>query len=179
MKKFLQLCAIFLTLLFGIVSATPAQSGGQITEISLARTACFGRCPVYEVILRADGTATYIGRRFAPRTGTYKGKISSRDFNKLARLLIARDFFNFEDHYAVHATDLPSANTSALRGGMRKRVEDYGPGFEESMGRNGQPAGRAHAPTGLLEIERAIDAVAVRIKWVKVSDNVDHHRTND
>ncbi|OLE55516.1 MAG: hypothetical protein AUG51_03445 [Acidobacteria bacterium 13_1_20CM_3_53_8] len=163
--------AIFLILLFGIVSATPAQSVGQITEISLSRTACFGRCPVYEVILRADGTATYIGRRFAPRTGTYRGKISNRGFNKLAKLLTARNFFNFEDHYAVRATDLPSATTSALRDGVRKSVQDYGPGFEEDMRRNGQPTEREHAPAGLLEIERAIDAVAARIKWVKVSDD--------
>ena len=44
---------------------------GPLTEISLERTPCFGSCPVDKVVLRPDGTATYIGRRFVERVVNY------------------------------------------------------------------------------------------------------------
>ena len=53
-------------LLLALITAQP-----QITEIRLERTPCFGSCPVDEVILRPDGSATYIGKRFVKRIGRY------------------------------------------------------------------------------------------------------------
>jgi len=48
-----------------LCGATPidAASSGDITEVTLERTPCFGACPEDTLILRKDGTAAYLGRR--------------------------------------------------------------------------------------------------------------------
>src|ERR671921_1467141 len=89
--------------------------GPAITEISLERTPCFGSCPVDKVVLRPDGTATYIGRRFVERMGTYEGKFAEGDFERLAGLMQAMKFFGMEDRYDRPITDHPSVITTAVR----------------------------------------------------------------
>src|SRR6187397_348614 len=42
-------------------AAEAARRGLPFTAMSLARTGCFGTCPVYTVTIRNDGTATYVG----------------------------------------------------------------------------------------------------------------------
>ena len=157
---------ILATLIFIIAFTTMAQQEGilkspqaedrrggeQITEITLERTACFGTCPMYKVTLRRDGTATYAGRRFVERQGTYTGKVYG--FDRLAQLMDSRGFFNLKDNYSMRATDLPSAITSAVQAGKRKTIVNYG------------DAG----PVELWGIEKAIDGMMASVKWEKVSD---------
>ncbi len=132
------------------------RGGEQITEITLERTACFGSCPMYKVTLRRDGTATYVGRRFVERLGTYKGQIHG--FERLAQLAEARGYFNLNNRYTVRATDLPSTVTSVVRNGRRKTVTNYGDS----------------GPVELWGIETAIDGLVANTKWEKVSDNSDY-----
>jgi hypothetical protein len=130
----------------------PRSGGEQITEITLERTACFGTCPMYKLTLMRDGTATYTGRRFVERVGTYKGKFYG--FERLAQLVEARGYFNLRDDYSAPITDMPSTVTSVVRAGQRKTVNNY-------------------ADTGPVElwgIEKAIDGMVANIKWEKVSD---------
>lgn len=133
-------------------NSTERRGGEGITEISLKRTTCFGSCPSYEIKLLRDGTATYVGRRFVERIGTYTGKFYG--FDRLAQLIEARGFFNLKDDYSIRATDLPSAVTSVVRAGRRKTVNNYG------------DAG----PIELWGIEKAIDGMVANAKWEKVSD---------
>lgn len=124
-----------------------------ITEITLERTACFGFCPIYKLILRSDGTATYIVMRFVERQGTYKAYSSG--FEHLAKIIEARRYFSFRDRYTEPVTDLPSAITSVVRNGKRKTVENYG----------------NFGPIELWEIETLIDGVIANARWEKVSDS--------
>lgn len=155
---------IFATLIFIITAFTVSaqkgkdasekdrRGGEQITEVTLERTACFGTCPVYKITLRRDGTATYVGREFVERKGTYSGKIYG--FERLAQLIESRGYFNLKENYTVNATDLPSTLTSVVRAGRRKSVTNYGD----------------TGPVELWGIETAIDGMVTNIKWQKVSD---------
>lgn len=147
---------LFVILLFLLItplaaSAPPLASHDktQITEITLERTPCFGTCPVYSVTLRRDGTATYVGKNYVERMGTYKGTV--RQFDRLAELLISRGYFGLKDKYAVNWTDMATVKTSVVMNGKRKTISNYG------------DAG----PVELWGIEMAIDAVADQIKWEK------------
>jgi hypothetical protein len=131
-----------------------ARGGEQITEITLERTACFGTCPMYKITLRRDGTATYIGRRFVDRVGTYKGNVYG--FERLAQFVESQGFFKLNNEYTVAVTDLPSTITSAVRQGQRKTIVDYG----------------NIAPLELWAIEQAIDGIVANTKWEKISDKV-------
>jgi hypothetical protein len=129
-------------------SATPEEEA--ITEISLERTGCFGSCPIYKVILRKDGTATYIGKRFVSRLGTYHGKVEY-GFLALAELVYRQGFFNLKERYAAPYTDLSTAIVSVVRHGKRKTVENC----------------RGEAPIELWGIEMVIDALADDVKWTE------------
>lgn len=123
-----------------------------ITEITLERTACFGFCPIYKVILRSDNTATYIGERFVERQGTYKAYISN--FEYLAKIIEARRYFSLRNSYTAPVTDLPSAITSVVRNGKRKTIDNYA----------------NSGPIELWEIETLIDGLIANARWEKVSD---------
>lgn len=140
---------IFL-LALALASATP-DDAKAVTEISLERTPCFGTCPVDKAVLRSDGTATYTGTRFVERMGTYEAKFPEHDFERLARLLESRGFFEMNGRYDKPITDHPSVITRATRGGKEKEVVDYA------------DAG----PVELWGIERAIRGVVAEVKWEK------------
>src|SRR5262249_51405439 len=75
------------------VSKTPT---GNITEITLERGACFGRCPVYRVTLRQGRPATYVGDAYVSLIGTYEAandSCSECDFSKLATSMETQGFF--------------------------------------------------------------------------------------
>ena len=154
---------IYATLIFTIAATVTAQKGKdsqqlerkggeQISEITLERTACFGSCPMYKVTLRRDGTATYVGREYVERKGTYKGQVYG--FQRLAQLIESRGYFNFKDNYTRPITDLPSTITSVVRAGSRKTIKNYGDS----------------GPVELWGIEAAIDGIVANTKWEKVED---------
>lgn len=155
---------IFATLIFIIAFNASAQKGKndtsqndrrggeQISEITLERSSCFGPCPVYKLTLRRDGTATYEGRQFVERKGTYSGTFYG--FERLAQLIESRGYFNLKDNYTINATDLSGTVTSVVRTGRRKTITNYG------------DAG----PVELWGIEAAIDGVVANTKWQKAAD---------
>jgi hypothetical protein len=122
-----------------------------VTEISLERTRCLGTCPVDKVILRSDGTATYIGTQFVGRLGTYEGKFRRPDFFALCKLLESRGFYAMKARYDSRATDLPSVVTRVVRDGEEKSVVNYG------------EAG----PVELWGIEMAVRGVVAEVEWKK------------
>jgi hypothetical protein len=159
---------LFLSLILLVACATPAQkntnknknqppsttqntgqSAGQITEITLERTACFGACPMYKVTLRSDGTATYKGEQYVERKGTYNGTFHG--FHRLVQLIEKQGYFNLKDEYTIEATDMPSAITSVVRAGKRKTITHYGDS----------------GPVELWAIEQAIDGVVANARWDK------------
>jgi hypothetical protein len=125
-----------------------------ISEITLERERCYGGCPVYKVILRRDGSATYIGKENVPRIGEYKSQVFpyqplGAEFIQLAKLIASQGFLKMNDRYTVLVTDADTVITSVVLNGKRKTIVNYG----------------NEAPIELYGIERAIDGVAAQIKW--------------
>jgi hypothetical protein len=133
-------------------AASAAPKPGRISEITLQRTPCFGRCPVDRVTLRSDGTATYQGERFVDRLGVYKGRFAG--FEKLAAAANTAEFRSLKGHYASAATDLPSHIITVVSGGKRRTISDYG-----------------HvAPEAFQQLDRQIIATLGRIRWTKTGE---------
>lgn len=125
-----------------------------ISEITLERERCYGGCPVYKVILRRDGSATYIGKENVPRIGEYKSQVSpyqplGAEFIQLAQLIASQGFLKMNDRYTLLIKDADTVITSIVHNGKRKTIVNYG----------------NQAPIELYGIERAIDGVAAQIKW--------------
>ena len=125
-----------------------------ISEITLERERCYGACPVYKVILRRDGSASYIGKENVTRIGEYKSQTIpyqplGAEFIRLANLVASQGFLKMNDRYTVAVTDNATVVTSVVHNGKRKTIVNYA----------------NQGPIELYGIERAIDGVAAQIKW--------------
>lgn len=126
---------------------------GQPIVITLRRTACFGRCPIYSVEIRGDGLVTYRGERFVAVTGLRTRRVSPAAVRRLVNQFRAANFFALRDEYRARVTDLPSRIVTLRIGDRSKQVVDYA----------GEQAGMPHAVT---ELEAAIDRLAGTAAWV-------------
>jgi hypothetical protein len=122
-----------------------------ITEISLERTPCYGTCPIDKAVFRSNGTAEYSGTEHVERRGNYKGKIGKDEFEKLARLVAEKKFFDLKDAYSKPITDHPTLITTVKRGKAEKKVSNYADA----------------APKGLGEIEKKVIEVMEKTDWKK------------
>ncbi|MFN2493008.1 MAG: DUF6438 domain-containing protein [Pyrinomonadaceae bacterium] len=161
MKIFILTAAVMLLICVTAGMATGAgfQANSLISEVSLKREGCFGPCPVYEVFLRSDGTATYIGKANVQRIGRYRGSIGKSEFLRIAQIVERQDFFSLKSKYFVSMTDLATVIIRAVRRGRTKKVENYG----------------GAAPINLRVIEAQIDAVIEQVNWKKEDRRVRYH----
>lgn len=120
-----------------------------VTEIGLERTACYGACPEYWVVIKSDGTFRYEGKKNVPRTGKKTGRVQDWKFNQLAEFLLESGYMDLEPTYEANITDLPSTYTTAVVGGKRKVIKNYG-----DLG-----------PVRLWAIQQAIDSLLIDAEW--------------
>ncbi len=148
---------LILMALAGAVFGQPAvQVQNAITEVRVEHTPCYGACPVYTLILRRDGTATFIGVRNVEKIGTYTTNFS--DFSQLTQAIEQRGFSRFKPRYAIPATDLPHTITTVIQSKGQKTVDRYG----------------NTGPQSLWEIEAMIDGAVAEAHWKKVSSQAIH-----
>jgi hypothetical protein len=122
-----------------------------ITEVALEETSCYGLCPTYTLILRADGSVSYLGQANVELKGERTGRIDPALFDQLARLAADIGFFSLEDFYACAVTDHPTTFVSLLRNGERKTIKHYAPEIS--------------GPPRLRWFEDLIRAVVDRVEW--------------
>jgi hypothetical protein len=78
---------------------------------------CFGRCPVFSVTIRPDGSGTFVGRNFTAVEGERSFKLSPADYAAFAARLQPyrpesgeRRYSHGEKGCEQAATDMPSVN---------------------------------------------------------------------
>jgi hypothetical protein len=133
---------VTLILLAAAGASAPAQDGDRV-QISLERTACFGKCPDYVVTLGWDGTVHYEGRQFVRVRGARTWKIDPAVVYALARDMEKAGFFEWNDEYTALITDLATTYTTLSVGPRTKKIKDY-----------------YGAPPALKEFEARIDRVS-------------------
>jgi hypothetical protein len=133
-------------------------SVGVGPAVALERTACFGRCPVYQISVSPDGVVSYEGKAHVRHLGPATGQISVEQVSFLVSELEKGGYFSFAPRYTPgdsacgrYATDSPAVITSVQSGGRAKRIEhDYG---------------CSSAPGALVVLERRIDEVLGSSRW--------------
>jgi hypothetical protein len=143
------------------IASSEESTGAQASvppAISLERTACFGRCPVYRITASSSGVVNYQGTAHVRHLGGATGQIPAERIGALLNELEEAGYFSFADRYASseascgrYATDLPTVITSATLNGRTKRVE--------------HDQGCAGAPGALVVLERRIDDVLGSGQW--------------
>ncbi|HEY2434552.1 MAG TPA: DUF6438 domain-containing protein [Vicinamibacterales bacterium] len=134
--------------LLAALSAGPAFAQ-ETVRITLERTPCFGRCPVYTVTIADDGRVTYDGRQFVRVDGAHEWRIDRAAVRALAAEIEKAGFFEMKDEYTALITDHPTTYTEVAIGNRHKRIKDYVSG-----------------PAALKEIEKRIDDVSGVARYV-------------
>ncbi len=100
----------------------PSSDFSKDDVITLDRTACFGYCPDYSLIIHSDGRVIYKGRSYVRVIGKREGAISPEDFKKLADEFYKIDYFTLKDVYDTNFEDVPAITTSITIDGKTKKV---------------------------------------------------------
>jgi hypothetical protein len=129
-----------------------AADAPRSVSITMERTPCFGRCPVYRLDLDGTGKVVYEGRGFVKDRGRQEATVPAADVQALAKEIEAAGFFTLRDSYPPDATDNASVITSVTIDGKTKRVEH-------------DLSSRA-APESLKALYQRIDDVAGSKRWV-------------
>ncbi|HYA61127.1 MAG TPA: DUF6438 domain-containing protein [Candidatus Acidoferrum sp.] len=123
------------------------------TIITLERTICCGRCPVYKLTIFGNGAVMYNGLEFVAITGRHMANITEDKIQRLIGAFKKADFFSLNNSYVEFMRiEDPFAITSLTINGKKKRVRHY--------------HGDNSAPHQLRILEDEIDEIVGTDQWV-------------
>ena len=142
-------------LLLLILSLYSCKSGQAPAEefakafISMERTACYGKCPVYKITIYGTGKAAYEGQANVAKKGTFQKTISKKDVVNLFNAFEKASFFDFNNEYTGQYSDLPPTYlTYQNKNEIKKTIKDYW-----------------KAPDELKNLEKMVDEIANTEGW--------------
>jgi len=108
------------------MSTVEAQSGdGPNLVISMKKTSCYGRCPVYEISIFSDHRVVLKGEKYLDYVGTFTATIPAEEYQQLYDLFAKSSFFDFEDEYMTAVSDLPTTYLYFSTQRRSKKIRDY------------------------------------------------------
>lgn len=87
----------------------------DITAMTMRRSGCFGRCPIYEVQLFSDGRVRYIGERFTENLGTFEKAVDAAKVQALLRQAQTLRVDTCAAEYPMMIADLPGLRYTFTR----------------------------------------------------------------
>jgi hypothetical protein len=131
----------------------PAIRPDSKIDIALSRSMCYGRCPVYKVLVSTKGIV-FDGEAYVAAEGRHTGTVDPSAVRALARKFVAADFYSMRSEYRASVTDNSTYTLSISIDGHKKQVVDY-VGSWEGM------------PQAISELEDDVDALAHTDRWIK------------
>jgi len=103
----------------------------MFSRIFLARTACYGICPVYKLKIYPSGQVNYSGEHHVKVEGYKNWQINGQAVKKLNDLIEKYDYFNIQENSSLDhmmSTDSPSCITEIrMEDGRKRRIKnDHG-----------------------------------------------------
>ena len=96
------------------------------TLMFFRKTACFGRCPTYDVLVKTNGEVLYKGINNVEKEGLHKAKLEVRQIAGLLKAASACNYYSLEDRYpvdeAMFIPDLPNTIIYFKQGDLAKEV---------------------------------------------------------
>jgi hypothetical protein len=105
----------------------------EVLAVSLSRGPCNGTCPVYSVMFRADGRASWEGEYFVERLGKHTGNISPDAFSEVADVAVSSGFFSLDRYTSIPPTCVSGLGIEVMTGVRDKSVESWGSGEPEAF----------------------------------------------
>lgn len=146
--------AALMGILISIVGLKDKQSAGQAEVVqaspmvTLEKTACYGMCPVYKLMIYEDGKALYEGVSHVDKIGQYEQLLPADTIASLIRAFEETNFWSLADEYVADVTDLPVTYLSFQYQGKYKKVKNL-----------------IQAPEGLTALENRVAAIGESRGW--------------
>lgn len=104
------------------VAEEPKEKAYQV--IGFQKTACFGKCPVFQVKFFNDGKATWYGQHNVERMGWYEATVSKEVLTAIKAKVSEVKYLDFAPKYPMNhrIADLPSTVTYIRIGDIEKSV---------------------------------------------------------
>jgi hypothetical protein len=130
------------------VSNQKSDTAARAFFASIERTACYGTCPVYKMVIYNDGFVELEGIRFIDQIGSFTSKISAAQIRNFEIRAHRTGFMDMKESYDAPITDVPSATTTLVLNGVSKSVYR-----------------RADFPPAILQLEVLFDELLKSQKW--------------
>ncbi|HTN46686.1 MAG TPA: DUF6438 domain-containing protein [Flavipsychrobacter sp.] len=116
-------------------STSKAKKQMDLEYVSMKRTACFGRCPVYAIELYKDGTLKYHGINFVDDSGVYQKKISIAAAEKMLDKFRQYRIDTCKEQYDLLIADLPGIFYEYTIAGTEHKISNanWGPEFLKEL----------------------------------------------
>jgi Domain of unknown function (DUF6438) len=104
------------------VEEVPREKAYQV--VGFQKTACFGKCPVFQVKFFNDGTVTWYGQHNVERMGWYEAMVGKEVLADIRAKVSEAKYWDLAPAYPVahKIADLPSTVTYIRIGDMEKSV---------------------------------------------------------
>ncbi|MBI5915652.1 MAG: hypothetical protein HY842_09765 [Bacteroidetes bacterium] len=132
----------------GRPAAEPKEEAWQVAGFQ--KTACFGRCPVYQVKFFSDGKVTWYGQMNVERKGWHEARVQPEVLKSIRDKAHAVKFWDFYNEYpqGKKVADLPGTITYVRAGDMEKQIIDT-----------------HQAPDALKEFEKFMEELINSLTW--------------
>ena len=114
----------------------------------LSKGPCYGRCPVYNLVVYTNGVVTYEGLQFTDKEGLYVNKLPDTELRTLKTQLQTAELNKFNDAYRGRVPDLQTVTISY-------HGEDF---VKTIVGKDGRP-------DKVMEIQAALEAIENLPNW--------------
>jgi hypothetical protein len=143
---------LLMTACFACKSGKQAKQSFDKSVISMEKTACYGKCPVYTIVIYGTGKAEFTGSKNVKMLGKYEKQLSKEETLKIFNAFYASNFSDFISEYDSGVTDVPTTIISFLHKGYNKVIRD-------KMG----------APAELKALEKMVEELVKGEGWTPIS----------
>lgn len=121
---------------------------------SISKGACFGQCPIYNIVVKQDGSVHYDGINFVDRKGVHTAQLTQEQMEELSEMAKQYGLDQMEDVYDSNITDLPTVTLSVTMDGTRKAIVK-----------------RHNYPEDLHKFQQFMDQFFEELEWTKVNSS--------
>lgn len=127
---------IALLLLLGSCALKKPEEKNNIQKVQFSAGACFGTCPIFNMVIQENGNAEFDAKNFNDVEGKFKTVIQKPQLDSLFKLINQAKITSLKDHYDAEITCQPTYDLVVVfRDGKTKHISDYGPSGPDELGK--------------------------------------------
>lgn len=120
---------VFITLVLLVSAACASKkkmaqtdTNEKVEVLSLTKTECFGRCPVFTLKIYSNGLARLDGKKNVKHIGLSEMILTTDEMNALIQSCDEAQLFSLKDDYTDRVMDLPTTTLIYNHEGATKRI---------------------------------------------------------